>query len=1258
MHVSGAEREMKHFRKSDYFIIALIVVVFAAVIWMNSIQMMDTLSEQINNSASLRLDGIQTELQEVLSKAEASLTDFGLSMERLQRANVSEEAVRDYIDSVKEEQILRTNGVNFNSYVASKDFVYIPDFDMPKDYYATERNWYVGAVEAGGQIYVTEPYIDRMTGDICFTMSRMLSDKDTVVSMDFTLGEVQKSIDKMVGGAKEYTALIVTKDGMIMGYSDMSYVGGTVEKNLPQYKDILTYLNRHKEREPQSELIDDTLYTVFCNETDNGWYMILFANEEMLYGQTYKDITFRAVLFVAMLAAIVGLYIFGAYKRSKAERALAAKNEILSNITTELREPLNKIIKLSDSDRLKNSVNIKENLESIKESGLQLDGMITNLFSYSMLAREETRKKREKNKVRDLTKSIKLARNLISIIFAAGIVLNFILTIGVARKNEMIGLSLEVQQYGRQIEKWTTEQKAILSMYANQISTNPEILDDYDSCVAWMDKIAQNYPEISVCYIANPYREHTVIMNNGWEPEKGWDVEDRQWYKDTVLSEDGYSISTPYIDNQTGLYCITFSRMVYKDDGEFLGVFGIDCFMDKLIQVLGENYDNYTYAFLTDSDGVIINHPNKEYEMQENRTVNVADTEYAVIKNLGERKLFRDYNGNLVVGNRASVGVSGLYIYIVSDWVYLSSDDYLTVLINTLSLVACIIIVNIVINRIIRWQYEANRQLEEAVEYATNAGNAKSQFLAQMSHEIRTPINAVIGMDEMILRESKDPQILEYATNIQTAGLALLDLVNSILDFSKIEEGKMEIYPVKYNTTDMVDYLYNMISERAEKKGLNLILDVDENLPKTLFGDDVRLKQVIVNILTNAVKYTHEGSVTLTIRKVPDEGEDIGLYVSVKDTGIGIKEEDKDRLFVSFERLEEDKNRNIEGTGLGISIVQGLLDRMNSKLEVESVYGKGSNFFFTVKQKVIDAEPIGKYDPRKPGPVGIHKETVEVHDADILVVDDNDMNLKVASGIFKIYGVVPETAESGKKALSLVRAKRYDLIFLDHMMPGMDGIETLKALKNEDLIYDTPVICLTANAISGVREKYLKEGFNDYLSKPIEVASLEKLLIKYLPADKIIKKTESAVITAGALETAAEGAGNAGETESGNDTGSAKTPLEKLSEHGFDTAAGIEYSAGMEEFYIEMVQTFADGYDEKAKEISEDYEKENLENYRTRVHALKSTAKMIGAMSLSEMALGQETAAKEGNLEEVKSGYEPLMKAYKECVDVIYTCLQ
>ena len=396
--------------------------------------------------------------------------------------------------------------------------------------------------------------------------------------------------------------------------------------------------------------------------------------------------------------------------------------------------------------------------------------------------------------------------------------------------------------------------------------------------------------------------------------------------------------------------------------------------------------------------------------------------------------------------------------------------------------------------------------LKEQIELADSANKAKSEFLANMSHEIRTPINAVLGMNEMILREAKDEKIAEYSADIQTAGRTLLSLINSILDFSKIEDGKMEILEVTYDTAGMINGLVNSISERAKAKGLNLVVKVDAELPRSMKGDDVRLSQVIMNLLTNAVKYTEKGEVRFSVSRVKTEGKKADILVEVKDTGIGIREEDMEKLTQTFTRIDEKRNRNIEGTGLGMAIVTRLLDMMGSELKIESVYGLGSSFSFVISQEIADETPIGDYEERVREKYRTRStdERPQMKDAKVLLVDDYEMNLKVGRNLLNIYGIKPDLVNSGKDAIEAMKRKRYDIVFLDHMMPQMDGIETLKHLKNNNLIKEgTVMIALTANAVVGARESYLEAGFDDYLSKPIELKALGEMLIKHLPEELV-----------------------------------------------------------------------------------------------------------------------------------------------------------
>ena len=411
----------------------------------------------------------------------------------------------------------------------------------------------------------------------------------------------------------------------------------------------------------------------------------------------------------------------------------------------------------------------------------------------------------------------------------------------------------------------------------------------------------------------------------------------------------------------------------------------------------------------------------------------------------------------------------------------------------------------------------SNDELLKAKLVAEEASRAKSDFLASMSHEIRTPINAILGMDEMILREYDEPSLRQYALNIRNAGNTLLSLINDILDFSKIESGKMELIPVEYEMSLVIYDLVSMMKPRAEKKGLSFIVRADENIPRVLFGDNIRIKQCILNILTNAVKYTETGSVVMKVDQEYIDEEHIYLKVSVKDTGIGIKPEDLERLFSPFERVDETRNRNIEGTGLGMSIVKKMLAMMDSKLEVQSEYGKGSEFSFRIKQEVRSNAPMGDYEKNF-----IHnmQEQLTYHEqftapaAHILIVDDIEMNLTVAAGLLKNTEIGIDTALSAKNALELTAKKEYDVLFIDDRMPGMGGIEMLRELRSQEDNPNSskPCIVLTANAISGAKEKYIKDGFEDYLSKPIDASELEKTLLRYLPKEKVVLTREHSVI--------------------------------------------------------------------------------------------------------------------------------------------------
>ena len=401
-------------------------------------------------------------------------------------------------------------------------------------------------------------------------------------------------------------------------------------------------------------------------------------------------------------------------------------------------------------------------------------------------------------------------------------------------------------------------------------------------------------------------------------------------------------------------------------------------------------------------------------------------------------------------------------------------------------------------------------ELQEQRDIADKANAAKSRFLANMSHEIRTPINAVLGMDEMILRESREDTIRSYASDIMSAGKTLLSLINDILDFSKVEEGKMKIVPVQYELATLINDLVNMISDRAVKKSLKFNIEVNENIPHVLYGDEMRIRQCVLNLLTNAVKYTEKGSVTLKIDYKEKDWENIYLQFTVADTGIGMKDEDIEKLFQPYQRIEEERNRAIEGTGLGMSITRQLLELMGTGLEVKSEYGKGSEFTFSVEQKIIDPDKIGDYArhfSERKEKNHIYRELFHAPDARILVVDDTEMNLTVMQSLLKQTQIHIDTASTGVDAITLATVNKYDVLFIDHMMPDMDGIETLKHIRETQKNQSTAAVALTANAVSGARDNYINSGFSDYLSKPVDSSLLENMLYTYIPKDKIKKVT-------------------------------------------------------------------------------------------------------------------------------------------------------
>ena len=1092
-------------RMSDRFRLAAMIAVtltFLLAVVINAALILNLTRTQSDEIGRIQLDIIRSDLQDTLSSAEANLLHTAIRAEQLINADASRDSVKHFILDQRESFLADESFMNL--YIAGKDWHYVPGFDAPPDFHAAERVWYIGAAEHPGQVYITEPYKDANTGDMCFTISTLLTDGETVVGMDLNFSKVQESIREMTVD-KDETAMIVTDSGLIVGYSDMSLVGESATEKLPEFQAVLSRVTASQAHDSFRVNFDGRSSIIFSSETSNHWYLILIVGTDILYAESHRQIAALASVNLSMLLVLIVFYMLSTRNRIQAMLVLEKNRNYISGFSEKLRILTRRVMRFGDARLLREGEEPETLAGHIREAGEELSLLSDDIRSYSETLLLQQEKEAEKKTKREDSASIPSRSIRIGVVatllVTLVIVMVFCVYISAGWGNTR--LSQEADRYENQLKQWITEQTSILYMFTDTISAQPEIMEDYDTAVRWLNSVASRYPSISACYMANPYAKIPVIMNTGWIPGENERPETRPWYRETERAANHFNISAPYLDAQTGNYCITFSRVVYGENNEFLGIFGIDFFLDKLMQVLGESYTSRSYAFLVDSEGIIINHPNKAYENNSGSGVSIEDTEYAEAYNRAGISVLRDYSGHFFscLSRKAD---SGFTVMVAIRWWSIYGSAALIMAAFIVLFGICIVFIVALINRLIRWQEGVNRQLIQAAEMAESANRAKSQFLSQMSHEIRTPMNAILGLDSIALRDADiSPRTRDELEKIGASARHLLALINDILDMSRIESGRMELNEKDFSLREFLKQINVIVGGQCEDKGLQYECRLIGAPDEYFIGDDLKLKQVLINILGNSVKFTNRpGSVLFSVEELERSEGHCRIRFTITDTGIGMEKAFIEKLFDAFSQEDATATNKYGGSGLGMAITKRMVDMMGGEILVESEKGVGSTFTVTIPLTLSLTEDAPEQPPEEEAPV----QRTPVAGLHVLIAEDQEMNAEVLVDLLEMEEMTSEWAKDGQVAVEMFsqsEENHFDAILMDMRMPVMDGLAATRAIRKLDRpdAKTIPIIALTANAFEEDVRQCLEAGMNEHLSKPIDIDVLVLTLGKLIAAE-------------------------------------------------------------------------------------------------------------------------------------------------------------
>ncbi len=1247
---------MRRFRVRITSLIVLVVLVSTGLLLLIGYQReRDSMSEQMEANYGVLADKYAQELTAwintnamIINTMSAQITANGIDEEGY-------EAFHRYLaencDLLNREGIIYDIYYTYpdNSMVCASD--YVPDGTVD---YTHERDWF--AVAAGtGNLYYSSPYRDSDSGKPIVTISKGVyrnNELQGVLAGDIFVDMLVDMISEADMPKDSYAFLADQNLGMIVhpnaAYSFDDVPHGVMDIEGAPYADVVSKMRSGSKKMVYVADYDGITRGIVVTRMENtGWYVGIATSRAVLM----KDIDGTIRWF--MIAAVIGLAISAAaavllaHVLDKLETQEQTYRTRIKHLESQLREAKKRVQSDESAEPAMGSDRKDEGKTGSGRSKLLVPMLIIFLLMVSM------------------------------VLYTSRVINN----VSVANIHE-VGED-RISAFGVEMENYLKAAKSSLWVTADTVD---HLIRNGTSTQAILEYITEETDNQKWYFDDNytgiyGYVQGEYLDGLGWTPPENYDPTRRDWYLAAIEAEGDATIVSPYVDAQTGAVIISISRRLSNGTD----VLSLDVMMNHIQEIVsGFQIKEKGYGFIMNQDGMLIAHQDEgmrgrfltedeEMLAMVDKIVRVQNGEFEITthgkkQTVFVRKIMDQWFAVIVVSNQE------LYVEV---WQQLAFNAVISIIIFGLITFFYLLGHRNEQNysrRIEEMRAEEQRQAYEAQvlklekEASDQANRAKSAFLADMSHEIRTPINAVLGMNEIILRECHQAReagdlsgqkeksvfnhIISYASNIESAGSNLLSIINDILDFSKIESGRMEIAEGEYQLSSVLHDVSNMIFFRAKEKNLDFRVDVDASIPDGLFGDKVRVRQVMVNVLNNAVKYTEKGWIQLRIEddREAHAGSDqrVCLKISVTDTGIGIRQEDIEKLFTKFQRVDLNRNSTVEGTGLGLAITWSLLEMMGGSIQVESEYGVGSTFTITLPQRVVSQEPVGDFQTK------FEKNLLDAKqysagfrspDAHILVVDDTRMNLHVVAGLLKHTDIRIDTATGGEDAIRLASENAYDLIFMDQRMPIMDGTEALHRIRNHPTgrNRETPVICLTADAIIGAKERYLAEGFTDYLTKPIDSQALGKMLIKYLPPEKVILQSAKSDLSVSSGD------------ETGNPEGEKLTvqAFDGLKDIGIVPQTGLQYCLGDPALYQSILKEYLQDAGQRMDRIRQYYDAGDWKNYGIQVHALKSSSRMIGAAALSEAAAKLESASEQGDVQTIRRMHSGTMDQYRALVDAL-----